>query len=314
MALVNNCFRIYFDGCVEGSAHALLPGCWNSYRQFEKFINPDKSSTVLKTAANPPGYYLSRVYQPPITVGEMSWRLGGEGSLTANLYPAKQMSVSFTGSGDLNATAALVVSMLLAMTGSGTLEAAIQGRLNMSADLTGSGDLDAAIAALGSMVLELSGTGDLEAAIGAIGNMSIDLVVTGTGLTTSNVGAAVWSSLATINDEPGTMGEKLNAAGSAGDPWTTALPGSYAAGTAGDIIGNITAAPTVAEIWQHAVENGITAEEMIRAIVALGASKASGGGTNTIEFKSLDGTKTRLTLNVTDADGNRNNPTIGDLT
>ena len=34
------------------------------------------------------------------------------------------------------------------------------------------------------------------------------------------------------------MGNKLNSAASAGDPWTTALPGSYAAVSAGYIIGN----------------------------------------------------------------------------
>lgn len=36
----------------------------------------------------------------------------------------------------------------------------------------------------------------------------------------------------------GTIGAKINAAGSAGDPWATLLPGSYASGTAGNIIGN----------------------------------------------------------------------------
>lgn len=35
-----------------------------------------------------------------------------------------------------------------------------------------------------------------------------------------------------------TIGNKINAAGSAGDPWTTTLPGSYGAGTAGNILGN----------------------------------------------------------------------------
>jgi hypothetical protein len=35
----------------------------------------------------------------------------------------------------------------------------------------------------------------------------------------------------------GTTGAALNGAGSAGDPWTTALPGAYGAGTAGYILG-----------------------------------------------------------------------------
>lgn len=50
---------------------------------------------------------------------------------------------------------------------------------------------------------------------------------------------AVWEE--PIADHSGTAGstaEALNAAGAAGDPWTTALPGAYGAGSAGNIIGN----------------------------------------------------------------------------
>lgn len=49
----------------------------------------------------------------------------------------------------------------------------------------------------------------------------------------------VWEE--TLADHSGTVGstaEALNAAGAAGDPWTTALPGAYGAGSAGYIIGN----------------------------------------------------------------------------
>lgn len=50
---------------------------------------------------------------------------------------------------------------------------------------------------------------------------------------------AVWEE--TLADHSGTSGSTaaaLNAAGSAGDPWNTALPGSYGAGTAGKIVGD----------------------------------------------------------------------------
>lgn len=36
----------------------------------------------------------------------------------------------------------------------------------------------------------------------------------------------------------GSTGLALNSAGAAGDPWSTALPGAYGAGTAGNIVGN----------------------------------------------------------------------------
>jgi hypothetical protein len=69
--------------------------------------------------------------------------------------------------------------------------------------------------------------------------MSIDIVVTGTGLTTANVGPAVWAAIAALNDIPGSMGEKLNDAGASANPWTEALPGAYVPGSAGYILGNL---------------------------------------------------------------------------
>jgi hypothetical protein len=56
--------------------------------------------------------------------------------------------------------------------------------------------------------------------------------------TAAAIADAVW--LEAIADHSGTSGstaEVLSAAGSAGDPWTTALPGAYLAGSAGYIIG-----------------------------------------------------------------------------
>jgi len=214
--LLNNFFRGYFDGTVEGSAHALLPGQWDSYRQFQKFIEQDMASAVLQTAANPPGSYLTNTYAPPIIVGEMAFRPDGLGTMTSGLIPTRAMAVNLTGAGTMSATAALVISMLLALAGSGSISATIQGRLNASAALTGSGGLDAAMEGLADMVVELLGMGDLDATIAAYGNMAIDLVVTGTGLTTGNVAEAVWGALASANNDSNTMGAKLNSAASGG--------------------------------------------------------------------------------------------------
>lgn len=49
---------------------------------------------------------------------------------------------------------------------------------------------------------------------------------------------AVWDAIATDHNTALTLGNKLNSAASAGDPWTTAIPGAYGAGTAGNILGN----------------------------------------------------------------------------
>jgi hypothetical protein len=196
MGLLNNCIRTQWAGIADGSAPALLPTNWNCYEQFAKFLHPVDGSAALKTVSSPTGYQLPACFHPPINLGEMSVGSQGDGTLAANLYPTRAMSIDLTGLGDLDATAALVIAMAAALTGSGTLTATIQGRLNASIDLTGSGDLDATIAGLASLLCELTGSGDLDATIAAYANLAVDIVVTGTGLSTANVGQAVLDAIA----------------------------------------------------------------------------------------------------------------------
>jgi len=57
-------------------------------------------------------------------------------------------------------------------------------------------------------------------------------------LNATDAADAVWDELIAGHLGAGTTGASLNAAGAAGDPWLTPLPGAYVAGTAGYIIGN----------------------------------------------------------------------------
>jgi hypothetical protein len=125
----------------------------------------------------------------------------------------------------------------------------------MIAAITGSGT------AAGST---LTGTGELDA----------DITVTGTGLSTANVGQAVWSALAASNNVANTMGEKLNDAGSASNPWT------------------------------EVIESGYTAAEILRILAAVMAGEVSGGGSGVETFKGLDGSTDRV-ISTVDDDGNR---------
>lgn len=56
--------------------------------------------------------------------------------------------------------------------------------------------------------------------------------------TAAAIADAVWDEAISGHLTGGTTGAALNAAGSAGDPWSTPLPGAYGAGTAGKIIGD----------------------------------------------------------------------------
>lgn len=59
----------------------------------------------------------------------------------------------------------------------------------------------------------------------------------------ASIADAVWDELLAAHVVSGSAGEQLAAAGAAGDPWATALPGAYGAGTAGKIIGDNINAP-----------------------------------------------------------------------
>lgn len=166
--------------------------------------------------------------------------LTGSSSFTASASLFLSMLAALSGSGTLNATSSLLVNMLCDFVGGGTLTANINGQKGMSASITGSGNLSADIKALANMVSALSGSGVLNGGTGAVAQMSIDIVVTGTGLTTDNVGKAIWESiLSQFSANPNSAAAKLLAAGSAGDPWGTDLPAAYTGTQAGNILSQI---------------------------------------------------------------------------
>jgi hypothetical protein len=104
--------------------------------------------------------------------------------------------------------------------------------------------------------------------------ISADINVTGDLLTTGNIAASVWNALAISMNDPGSMGEALNNSGASGNPWDTAIDGTY------------------------------TAAEVMRIVAAALAGKATGGGTTGIVLRDLSDTKDVVTLTV-DVNGNR---------
>ncbi len=129
----------------------------------------------------------------------------------------------------------LVISGL---TGSSILDGtagAITG-LQAVAGLTGSTQLTAQIGALVDKIANLQGSGQISNAVTYdLAFMSADIVPF-TELSPQALALAVWNSIAVDNNTSGTMGNKVNSAASAGDPWSTVLPGSYTNDQAGAIV------------------------------------------------------------------------------
>jgi hypothetical protein len=203
--------------------------------------------------------------------------LSGAGDLSgdAQAIVGALMIAALSGSGDITqALGFLSAQMTAALAGAGTLAADIIRAQTMVAELAGTASFTAAASAIGHLNAELVGAGAILAAMYTKNFMSADIVVTGDVLTASTVAEAVWSAIAANNDTPDTMGEKLNDAGSASNPWT------------------------------EVIESGFTAGEILKMLSAVMAGKSSGGGGATITFRDLADSKDRIVATV-DSNGNR---------
>lgn len=122
----------------------------------------------------------------------------------------------------------------------------------LSGDLTATMKTSVTTAATAATPTAAAVTGAVGSVTGAVGSVTGAVgSVTGNvgGNVTGSIGAlatqaktdvenAVWDATMSSHVTSLTTGATLNGAGAAGDPWTTALPGAYGAGTAGNIVGN----------------------------------------------------------------------------
>jgi hypothetical protein len=107
--------------------------------------------------------------------------------------------------------------------------------------------------------------------------------------TASENAAATWDESLAGHLSAGSTGEALNAAGAAGDPWTTSLPGAYGAGSAGYIIGtnlNATVSSRASQTTADAIETD-TQDIQSRLPAAL-----TGGGNIKADILAISGDTT----------------------
>lgn len=134
------------------------------------------------------------------------------------------------------------------------LEASVQSVKSKTDNLpTDPADQSLIIAATDAVMARLGAPAgaSISADIAAIEAQTDDIGAAGAGLTavpwnpawTQEAEDAIWDALIAGHADVGSTGEQLAAAGAAGDPWATALPGAYGAGSAGKIVGDNLNAP-----------------------------------------------------------------------
>lgn len=236
-------------------------------------IFADDGDTISNLTSFPDGCRHPVSWMMPQKAGGLSARnsVNGSGTITnAEIWAVKLAEASLTGSGDLTAFGGLIVQLVAALTGSGNISSAnVQAFLQMVASLSGSGTAAGPLTGLGDALAALTGSGTAAGSNATgTGALAADLTVTGTGLSTANVGQAVWAALAASNNTTGTMGEKLNDAGSGSNPWT------------------------------EVIESGLTAAEIMRIILAVQAGKSDITG-STVTFRDVGDTKNRVSATMT---------------
>jgi hypothetical protein len=169
--------------------------------------------------------------------------ISGVGSQVSGLSMGKACEAALSGSGTItDAQLSLIIQLAADLSGDGTITtAALVGVVSLAASLDGAGDLTAGLSVIAYMNAVLAGTSDVDAALRGTLSMAADIYVNQSEAEVQQLVAGVWDALSATYNNPGTMGEALNSAGTAGDPWITALPGAYVAGSAGNIIGNMSA-------------------------------------------------------------------------
>lgn len=205
------------------------------------------------------------------------------------------ITTSNTGAGALgrNLEGSIAVTLTNA---NASLQLIVNGSGAISVAVTNSGNLRGALYASGtSAVTVTNANATLGALAGLFGATTITVTPSATPqakgwmigaitpyteLSPESLATAVWSKSAAEANAVGTMGEKLNDAGSGANPWT------------------------------EVIESGYTAAEVLRIITAFAVGDATGLEGSSPVFKSLDGLKNRITATysggtrtVTDLDG-----------
>ncbi|SCY25609.1 hypothetical protein SAMN05216420_10411 [Nitrosospira sp. Nl5] len=170
--------------------------------------------------------------------GKGDWNIGKTGYSLTQSFPANFAALSITAGGLVDITQAAADKAW--GTAARVLTAGTNITLAKGTGITGFNDLDAAGVAAATWNAATATYG-ISGSYGLLIETNLDAQVSTVGggsLTEAGIADAVWDEVLSGHLTAGSTGYALDASGSAGDPWATALPGAYGAGTAGKILGD----------------------------------------------------------------------------
>jgi hypothetical protein len=174
---------------------------------------------MVETSSHPNGMAPTNIWLP-LTAGGMTGVTRPAFEASLNLLKGAAVSGAFDAAFDANGNAAVY----LTLSGAFTLDLSASADLRVVLGLSGSWASGMAITGTMSMQSTLSGawSADVDMNVSMIRER---LAMSGewggaSPLSPAGLAGAVWAAVAATNNDAGSMGEKLNAAGSASNPWT----------------------------------------------------------------------------------------------
>lgn len=222
---------------IGGTQVSNCRSAFNQMGQNRQRYYPETTGGLPTTTALAEGYLAPNAWMLPYDLGSMTTsNLNGDADLTTTGVAGLGGVVTMEGSGVLEATGGLLAGLEVTMAGVGDLTLLGGGLLEAIVAMAGTGTLAGIISAQAGMNVTMAGIGTLTASPSGTGEMVVEIFVNQSEATVQQIVDAVWNALAAEYDLSGTMGEKLNGAGSAGDPWTTDISAYNTANTAGKIL------------------------------------------------------------------------------
>lgn len=244
MALLNNGFRQGSVGrligatLLDGTNRDCINQAWNQSGRMDNSAISEAYGSAGDLISYPDDLNHPYSWKMAQTAGRMAAysSLIGQGTISANMILTVQGIAALSGSGDASATGGLIVQLLADLSGQGTIsDADMKAFLLMVAAIGGEGTISAAISALAEMDAALTGSGVAEGTLTGTGAMSAAILAYGE-LTPEGIRDSIWNALAAQYTGAGTMGEKVNDAGAAGNPWAALLSANNDPATFGKLV------------------------------------------------------------------------------
>ena len=240
MALLGN-YSVILKNPVTFIGGTQVSNCRSAFgangQDLQMYFSESEGGGLPLTASLPTGTEPPYSHHLSDNGGELSSTtyIVGDGDLSASQQNGINIVASIAGMGEIgSAGLSLVTSMIATIAGTGALTGSMVGTIQMAADLAGSGDLAGSLGMLSNIVANLSGQGLISSDLKGKLFMEAAIYVNQAEASAQQIAGAVWDASAGDYDAAGTMGEKLNDAGSASNPW--ADTSTYAAGTKGALL------------------------------------------------------------------------------